>query len=610
MPKELRKRGKKFKKPALDAEALPEPIIVDEEPDVVVEETVTADLPFGELSNDVKAYFRSADLQLRDWEGEASEKQMLYRATLNELRGNEAQLATDPECSVILERMIWDMDGFVQRVFLDSLCGSKETVHRESQTQVSTSTDGLRTMTQLVEDVADEVISHDLISNQYGAHVLNSLLSLLSGHEATNFNGTLNVYSSPIPHIQITVDFGSSDVFVHNSTSSQNTLYDVLSLSNEPKEVQKDHIITLSRDTTGSRIVECLFTVSPSQKHFDALWNAIFGQSQPYASTSNVTTSSTWNTRLSPLYRCLLHPAANHILFSAIQHPSLFAKRETHLKDVMTECEGVWRKIVLEDGRWGLIVALANRIGLARAKQIDESELGEQLLEALYETFGLSQVDEDERERLLIQCVLKMVRFEELNGPDAEESAPPQTEVHTEETPWSSNHNKKKKKHDRKPQRGSFAQPSTNSSQSNSLQKEYTVPGVTLLQALLKAIFSFSQLRLIKTPDDVIVDMTWNEKASRVFDIIFIPKNDSSPSPSSAISTSALRTLTLRLAPLLPRIVDNKYGSFVGERIWKWGDGYLKVKFVLCYEKILAVKADGFWKGKTTSGFDTELQAI
>jgi nucleolar protein 9 len=44
-------------------------------------------------------------------------------AALQEMNGKEKQLATDPECSPILERMLYSMDDFARRVFLDSLSG-------------------------------------------------------------------------------------------------------------------------------------------------------------------------------------------------------------------------------------------------------------------------------------------------------------------------------------------------------------------------------------------------------------------------------------------------------------------------------------------------------
>ena len=49
---------------------------------------------------------------------------MFFVAALAEMTGKERQLATDPDCSVVLERMIHSMDGFVLRVFFDSLAGS------------------------------------------------------------------------------------------------------------------------------------------------------------------------------------------------------------------------------------------------------------------------------------------------------------------------------------------------------------------------------------------------------------------------------------------------------------------------------------------------------
>lgn len=45
-------------------------------------------------------------------------------AALSEASGKEKQLATDPDCSSVLERMAYSMDDFVKRVFIDRLAGS------------------------------------------------------------------------------------------------------------------------------------------------------------------------------------------------------------------------------------------------------------------------------------------------------------------------------------------------------------------------------------------------------------------------------------------------------------------------------------------------------
>ena len=52
------------------------------------------------------------------------EKRLFFIAALGEMHSKEKQLATDPDCSVVLERMTYSMDDFVRRVFVDSLTGS------------------------------------------------------------------------------------------------------------------------------------------------------------------------------------------------------------------------------------------------------------------------------------------------------------------------------------------------------------------------------------------------------------------------------------------------------------------------------------------------------
>jgi nucleolar protein 9 len=45
---------------------------------------------------------------------------LLLRACLHTLAGHEVELATDPETSVILERLLYSMDDFARRVLADS----------------------------------------------------------------------------------------------------------------------------------------------------------------------------------------------------------------------------------------------------------------------------------------------------------------------------------------------------------------------------------------------------------------------------------------------------------------------------------------------------------
>lgn len=53
-----------------------------------------------------------------------ADRRLFFVAGLTEMAEKEKQLATDPDCSTILERMIHSMDDFVRRVFMDKLSGS------------------------------------------------------------------------------------------------------------------------------------------------------------------------------------------------------------------------------------------------------------------------------------------------------------------------------------------------------------------------------------------------------------------------------------------------------------------------------------------------------
>ncbi|KAL4082064.1 armadillo-type protein [Scleroderma yunnanense] len=229
MPKELRKRGKKHKKSQQEGQP-PANVPVNEyeksseRPSWIISASKTEDVdpeaPFGYVDPDIKAYFRTVDDQIRAWQEEEhvpdeenvdldpnEAKRLFFVAALSEMAGKERQLATDPDCSVVLERMLYSMDDFVRRVFIDSLCGSfeslikhrfashvcqtffsvaAETVSREvrgivSEVPESNDKGELRSLTQLMLDICGE-IKHtfsSMIMDPFASHVLRSLLLLL-----------------------------------------------------------------------------------------------------------------------------------------------------------------------------------------------------------------------------------------------------------------------------------------------------------------------------------------------------------------------------------------------------------------------------------------------
>jgi nucleolar protein 9 len=72
MPREIRKRGKK--KAKLQTPSVPEPVVKEPDTPSWMQSTkpnpLTNDLeaPFGYVEADVKAYFRTVDLRIRDWQ--------------------------------------------------------------------------------------------------------------------------------------------------------------------------------------------------------------------------------------------------------------------------------------------------------------------------------------------------------------------------------------------------------------------------------------------------------------------------------------------------------------------------------------------------------------
>jgi hypothetical protein len=69
-------------------------------------------------------FFNNNPYILWGFTDDLTERRMFFAAALGEMQGKELQLATDPDCAIILERMINSMDDLARRVFLGSLMGS------------------------------------------------------------------------------------------------------------------------------------------------------------------------------------------------------------------------------------------------------------------------------------------------------------------------------------------------------------------------------------------------------------------------------------------------------------------------------------------------------
>nr|XP_019015013.1 uncharacterized protein I206_01101 [Kwoniella pini CBS 10737]OCF53794.1 hypothetical protein I206_01101 [Kwoniella pini CBS 10737] len=87
---------------------------------------IDSEFPFGVLDPDVKAYFRNVEEQIKDWEGVSSEgeeredRQLFLTSVLSELRSHELPTSTDPETSIVLERLLPSLNDWGRRVIGDS----------------------------------------------------------------------------------------------------------------------------------------------------------------------------------------------------------------------------------------------------------------------------------------------------------------------------------------------------------------------------------------------------------------------------------------------------------------------------------------------------------
>jgi nucleolar protein 9 len=172
-------------------------------------------VPFGLVDADLKAYLRSAHVTLQEKVQEATrddrvaryddEVKTLRNAMLDEVKGKELILATDTDTSVILEGMLPSFGERQARILCDAL--EREACilacHRfgshvlqsalvalqpfisESDAQDDSSA-SLRSARQLVVDITHAVQQKalDVMQNQFGTHVLRTLLLILSGKEA------------------------------------------------------------------------------------------------------------------------------------------------------------------------------------------------------------------------------------------------------------------------------------------------------------------------------------------------------------------------------------------------------------------------------------------
>ncbi|WVW82368.1 hypothetical protein I302_104375 [Kwoniella bestiolae CBS 10118] len=181
---------------------------------------VDSEFPFGVLDPDVKAYFRNVEEQIKDWEGvssageEREDRQLFLTSVLSELRSHELPTSTDPETSIILERLLPSLNDWGRRVIGDSFGDKWEelirhrfgshvvqtwltlaagTLDRETkgiyppqQSKQDTSNGSLPKMTELFTNIIETLSPScpQLLSSPHSAPPLRLLLLILTPNKA------------------------------------------------------------------------------------------------------------------------------------------------------------------------------------------------------------------------------------------------------------------------------------------------------------------------------------------------------------------------------------------------------------------------------------------
>ncbi|KAK0467769.1 armadillo-type protein [Desarmillaria tabescens] len=600
MPRENRKRGKKHKKPAPDADteqqqhtAEPEPK-VEAGPSWIVpnpqqEQEQDSEAPFGYLDADVKAYFRTVDVQMRQWqdrevEVDDEEKHTFFLAALTEMTGKEKQLATDPECSVVLERMVHSMDDFARRVFLDSLTGSYETLARHrfashvcqtllevSGETVSRETKGilpeipqgdakkghLPTMTELVLDLCDELLPvlPPLLHDPFGSHIVRALALLLSPTPNTHTQSQTSKRSKSWKGKQGEMRslFKSEKGEGERPRSFDEAARKIVGAF---REGMSDNEV---RACAGSKVacpgLDVLIEVEAqhgmSNESGSLMDRVLVGMVSQTLNSLTPTTESDY------IHTLLRDATSSHLLETiVIQSPQpVFdvlwctylcpenggvERLATHAVSNYVLARAVGRANPtqlggLGTGWWGRAVKMG-RLGVVKA-MVEVGGGGEDVWSALKGAFGCEEKDEAE---VLVRAVMSLKTVEDYKSA----GTPP----------------------------------------------EPNVQGALLLQSMLRLKDPYNAgiiESILSLPITSLIPLAQHPVSSRVLDVFL---------DSPTVPHKAKRRLVLAFLGHFHELVDDRIGSRVGERCWGWSDTYMKEKIarsVMDYEQSLAASFYG-----------------
>uniref|UniRef100_A0A8H7Y237 Nucleolar protein 9 n=1 Tax=Psilocybe cubensis TaxID=181762 RepID=A0A8H7Y237_PSICU len=622
MPRENRKRGKKHKKQNEDEskynqESAPQ-LETREEPSWIVPAQdnfgeFNPEAPFGYVDADVKAYFRTVDIQIRDWqesqhdtgEGDGDldpneQRRLFFIAALSEMRGKEKQLATDPDCSVIIERMSYSMDDFVRRVFVDTLSGSyeillkhrfashvcqtlftvaKDTISREMRGIMPTVPDSeeegeLRTLKQLILDICEELLPsfHTLIMDPFASHVVRSLLLLLSPNLSTSDESSQSAVRSKKSAAWKARQGQMKSVFSDGQGKGKET---IRSAPAEFRQMARRFVETVREhlDDNETRAMAASKVACPGLQMLLEVEADQDLANQPGSLMDRVMVGvitackndSTADIEESDYLGTLLRDVnSSHLLETIVSRcpdDAFNALWKTYFKGKLARLaahpvanfvlakalervsESQLTTIFEElDATWNKLIR-TSRTGVLRALIDRVSLLGssnQPISEIVYSAFNITTSEE---KALLVPCVLTLLPLPDYHIAHAEKTK-------TEETSHQHHH------------------------KSRTVQDplEPKIQGSVLMQSILRLPeghnqFAIDGIRELSIDDRI--KIAHNSSGSRVFDALL---------ESPTVTPKMKRQFVIDFIGHYHKLVDDKLGSRVGDRCWSYSDTYLKEK--------------------------------
>ncbi|KAG6861483.1 hypothetical protein C0995_015910 [Termitomyces sp. Mi166 len=564
MPRENRKRGKKISKrvdevseshPPQEPQApepTGEPSWIRSAPLHDPEDGFNPEAPFGYVDADVKAYFRTVDVQMRDWQvqeedldqdkdpnegtrgifpnvsaspdkGELRTLKQLVLDVAEELTPSFSSLIMDPFASHVVRALLMLLSPSVS-----SSGPTGQGVVRSKKSAAWKAKQGpMRSVFIDEKGKGKEVVSQSRPSEfkDLARRLVNILRTELGGNEVRAL--AANKVASPGLQMLLEVEADYSMTNNPDSLMDRVMVGIISTCANHPDAIiePSDYLNTLLRDPTSSHLLETIVTRSPD-KAFVVLWDIYFKGKLP---------------------RLANHPVANFVVAKALERIP-----PEQLSEACEELKDTWNKLI-STSKTGVL-----RAAIDRSAVLQSSE--RLVCEAVYSAFDLTAAEDRSN---LVPCVLHLLSLQEYK-----------TSLKPQEAPASEHTS-----HKRHGRSEAGAQNSFNGSK---------IQGSILLQSLLRLSVPHNDIVITK-PSSVMalpikerIKMAHDASGSRVYDVFL---------ESSTVPLKAKRELVMGFIGHYHVLVDNRLGSRVGDRCWASADTYLKEKIarsLFIHEQFLA----------------------